>query len=228
MKKLYLALSQQQYLEKVYPVFQESKLHNFTVGTLIDLNKEEIEVIQVSAQDKQLQDVLNLIGERELIDALLYQDGKKCFVTQGWDFVPKYKNQSEQLTELQKRVVFENATEPPFKNEYHNEYKKGIYVDVVSGEPLFSSSDKFDSGCGWPAFSRPIEAHLISKYRDTSHRMIRDEVRTTHSDIHLGHVFEDGPKEQGGLRYCINSAALRFIPFEEMSEEGYGEYLVLF
>ncbi|MCR1949559.1 MULTISPECIES: peptide-methionine (R)-S-oxide reductase MsrB [Clostridium] len=132
------------------------------------------------------------------------------------------------LTELQYRVTQENGTEPPFMNEYNNHFEEGIYVDIVSLEPLFISTDKFNSGCGWPAFSKPIDRKLISEKVDKSHGMIRTEVRSKNSDSHLGHVFCDGPEELGGLRYCINSAALKFIPRKEMKEKGYGKYLALF
>lgn len=132
------------------------------------------------------------------------------------------------LTEVQYKVTQENATEAPFLNEYYDNFKEGIYVDVVSLEPLFISDSKFDSGCGWPAFSKPIDRKLISENIDRSHGMVRTEVRSKSSDSHLGHVFCDGPEELGGLRYCINSAALKFIPKEKMQEEGYEEYLSLF
>lgn len=116
------------------------------------------------------------------------------------------------------------ATEHPFTGEYDDFFEKGIYVDVVSGEPLFLSSDKYDSGCGWPAFAKPIEEEAITEKKDMSFGMIRTEVRSAKADSHLGHVFNDGPRQLGGLRYCINSVALRFIPYEEMDKEGYGEY----
>lgn len=132
------------------------------------------------------------------------------------------------LTEVQYRVTQENGTEPPFMNEYHNHFEEGIYVDIVSLEPLFVSTDKFNSGCGWPAFSKPIDRKLIEEKVDKSHGMIRTEVRSKDSDSHLGHVFCDGPEELGGLRYCINSAALKFIPRKEMKEKGYEKYLALF
>jgi peptide-methionine (R)-S-oxide reductase len=134
----------------------------------------------------------------------------------------------DKLTEIQYKVTQENGTEPPFSNEYFNNFKEGIYVDIVSLKPLFISTDKFESGCGWPAFSKPIDRNLINEKVDRSHGMIRTEVRSKSSDSHLGHVFCDGPEELGGLRYCINSAALRFIPKDRMKEEGYEEYLTLF
>lgn len=129
------------------------------------------------------------------------------------------------LSELQYKVTQEGATERPFDNEYNDHREKGIYVDIVSGEPLFSSTDKFDSGCGWPSFSKPISKGTVDYYRDKSLFRERTEVRSSHADSHLGHVFDDGPEELGGLRYCINSAALRFIPVEEMAAEGY-DYLI--
>lgn len=128
---------------------------------------------------------------------------------------------------MQYKVTQENGTEPPFQNEYYNEFREGIYVDVVSGEPLFVSTDKFESGCGWPSFSKPIDKRLIEERTDTSHGMLRTEVRGKGSDSHLGHVFDDGPEERGGLRYCINSAALRFVEKERMRGEGYEGYLGL-
>ncbi|MFU8793247.1 MAG: peptide-methionine (R)-S-oxide reductase MsrB [Acholeplasmataceae bacterium] len=132
----------------------------------------------------------------------------------------------ERLTPLQFHVTQENGTEPPFQNEFHDFKGEGIYVDIVSGEPLFSSKDKFDSGCGWPSFAKPIEK--LNTKMDKSYGMIRTEVRSNEADSHLGHLFTDGPRELGGLRYCINSAALRFIPKNELEKEGYGQYLELF
>jgi len=125
-------------------------------------------------------------------------------------------------------VTQQSGTEPPFANAFWDHDEPGIYVDVVSGEPLFSSLDKFQSGCGWPSFSRPLEAENVDERADTGHGMIRTEVRSSHADSHLGHVFDDGPRDKGGLRYCINSAALRFIPLEELESAGYGEYRKLF
>lgn len=129
------------------------------------------------------------------------------------------------LTPEQFHVTQESGTEMPGSGEYLGNKAPGIYVDIVSGEPLFASSDKYESGCGWPSFTRPIEPANVSELRDTSHGMIRTEVRSAHGDSHLGHVFPDGPRDRGGLRYCINSASLRFIHRDDMVEAGYGEYL---
>ena len=129
------------------------------------------------------------------------------------------------LSPEQFRVTQENATEPPGSGELLANHEPGIYVDIVSGEPLFASSAKFDSGCGWPSFTRPISTKAVNELKDTSHGMIRTEVRSVAGDSHLGHVFEDGPSDQGGLRYCINSASLRFVHRDDMAAEGYGAYL---
>ena len=129
------------------------------------------------------------------------------------------------LTPEQFRVTQQSATERPGTGALLHEKRAGIYVDIVSGEPLFASSDKFESGCGWPSFTKPIEPAHVQELRDATHGMIRTEVRSTHGDSHLGHVFTDGPRDRGGLRYCINSASLRFIPRERMEAEGYGAYL---
>ncbi|OEH92859.1 peptide-methionine (R)-S-oxide reductase MsrB [Bacillus solimangrovi] len=129
---------------------------------------------------------------------------------------------------MQYKVTQENGTEPPFQNEYYSHEQEGIYVDIVSGEALFSSKDKYDAGCGWPSFTQPIDKSQVTEHFDTSFGMRRTEVRSKEADSHLGHVFTDGPKPSGGLRYCINSAALRFIAKDDLEKEGYGEYITLF
>lgn len=132
------------------------------------------------------------------------------------------------LTPQQYHVTQESGTEPPFTGEYCDNHEPGIYVDIVSGEPLFASVDKFDSGSGWPSFTQPIDADSLVERRDRGHFMERVEVRSAHADSHLGHVFPDGPAEAGGLRYCINSASLRFIHRDDLKAQGYGQYLSLF
>jgi peptide-methionine (R)-S-oxide reductase len=132
------------------------------------------------------------------------------------------------LTPEQYQVTQEAATEPPFRNEFWDHKEAGIYVDVVSGEPLFASTKKYDSGCGWPSFTAPLEPANVVENSDLSFGWKRTEVRSTNADSHLGHVFDDGPVDQGGLRYCINSAALRFVPYDDLEKEGYGEYKSLF
>jgi len=141
---------------------------------------------------------------------------------------PSQEELKKTLTPEQFSVVCNAATEPPFQNAYWNNHAAGIYVDIASGEPLFSSTDKFDSGTGWPSFTRPIEPANVVERKDREFGMVRTEVRSKHGDSHLGHVFDDGPKDKGGLRFCINSASLRFIPVEKLEAEGYGRYLPLF
>jgi peptide-methionine (R)-S-oxide reductase len=145
--------------------------------------------------------------------------------------VPEYKKNAEALSRLspeQFQVTQHGGTERPFENAYWDHDEPGLYVDIVSGEPLFSSLDKFDSSCGWPSFTKPVEADNVEERSDGSHGMSRTEVRSIHGESHLGHVFDDGPADAGGLRYCINSASLRFIPLDELESEGYGSYLSLF
>lgn len=142
-----------------------------------------------------------------------------------------YRKTSEavsDLTHLQYEVTQEDGTEPPFRNAYWNNHEDGIYVDVVSGQPLFTSIDKFDSGTGWPSFTKPIDADAVTTRTDRKLFMTRTEARSTGADSHLGHVFDDGPRDAGGLRYCMNSAALRFVPADRLEEEGYGRYSSLF
>ena len=140
---------------------------------------------------------------------------------------PSDEELKARLTGMQYAVTQQKATEPAFRNEYDHEFREGIYCDITTGEPLFISADKYDSGCGWPAFSRPIDSALIAEHEDRSYGMVRTEVTAAGSGAHLGHVFNDGPASAGGLRYCINSASLRFIPKEDMEAEGYGDYLYL-
>lgn len=140
---------------------------------------------------------------------------------------PPYSKSPEALARLtpeQYRVTQQSGTERPFANDFWDHHEPGLYVDIVSGEPLFTSADKFDSGCGWPSFSKPVDAAHVVEHRDLTHGMVRTEVRSQHGDSHLGHVFPDGPRDRGGLRYCINSASLRFIPLSDLEAEGYGAY----
>ncbi len=153
--------------------------------------------------------------------------GRDAFRQKHWPEENDLPGWKKKLTPLQYHVTQEGGTEPPFQNEYWNETRPGIYVDIVSGEPLFSSLDKYDAGCGWPSFTRPLQREALEERVDRSHGMVRTEVRARRSGSHLGHVFNDGP-QPGGRRYCINSAALKFILLEEMEKEGYGRYLELF
>lgn len=134
----------------------------------------------------------------------------------------------KELTDIQYRVTQEDGTETPFDNEFDQHFEQGIYVDIVSGEPLFSSLDKFDAGCGWPAFAKTLQDKALQEKQDTRFGTVRTEVRSKEADSHLGHLFPDGPKELGGMRYCINSAALRFVPAVQLEEQGYAQYKVLF
>ncbi len=143
----------------------------------------------------------------------------------------KYAKTEEAISRLSPeefQVTQKNGTERPFENAYWDQDEPGLYVDIVSGEPLFSSLDKFDSSCGWPSFTKPVDPEHVEERVDSAYGMSRTEVRSLHGDSHLGHVFDDGPKEAGGLRYCINSASLRFIPLDELESEGYKDYLAIF
>ena len=136
----------------------------------------------------------------------------------------KKKIDPKKLTPLQRAVALESGTEPPFQNEYWDNHEKGLYVDILDGTALFTSEDKFDSGCGWPSFTKPVIETVILERSDYSHGMVRTEVRSQDSDAHLGHLFDDGPTDQGGLRYCINSASLKFIPYDQLDAMGYESY----
>lgn len=154
--------------------------------------------------------------------------GREDFIDKTWKPEIDKEELKKKLTPMQYHVTQENGTEPPFQNEYWDNTREGIYVDIITGNVLFSSKDQYDAGCGWPSFTKPVDPYRLTSKLDTSHAMIRTEIRSRESDAHLGHVFEDGPKDKGGLRYCINSAAMRFIPKEEMKEQGYEDYLYLF
>jgi peptide methionine sulfoxide reductase msrA/msrB len=160
--------------------------------------------------------------------AYRHGSGRDRFIENHWNSAKDKEALKKRLTNIQYEVTQNSATEPPFHNEFWNHKQEGMYVDIVSGIPLFSSLDKFDSSCGWPSFTKPLTADIVDEHVDRSHGMKRIEVRSSLADSHLGHVFEDGPAATGGLRYCINSAALRFIPKEDMEKAGLGSYLHLF
>jgi peptide-methionine (R)-S-oxide reductase len=170
-------------------------------------------------------------GTKTVLPAVVPSDAAASDARRGGIVSHDYSKTPEalsRLTDSQYRVTQEDGTEPAFRNEYWNNHEPGIYVDVVSGQPLFSSTDKYDSGTGWPSFTKPIVADAVRTETDRSLWMTRTEVRSTGADSHLGHVFDDGPADAGGQRYCMNSAALRFVPVSELEEQGYSEYRSLF
>lgn len=154
--------------------------------------------------------------------------GRDRFIKENWKDFGRDEQLKTTLTPIQYEVTQNDATELPFRNEFWDHTEDGIYVDIVSGEPLFSSTDKYDAGCGWPSFTKAINKDEVKENMDVSHNMVRTEVRSKTANSHLGHLFDDGPQDAGGLRYCINSAALRFVPKDDLEKEGYGEYAVLF
>lgn len=166
-------------------------------------------------------------GEKDIKEENLNESGALPMTKAPKNYA-KTDDAVNKLTEMQKYVTQHDGTERPFQNEYWDHHEDGIYVDVVTGEPLFSSKDKFDSGTGWPSFTKPLDPKFVKEHQDYKIGMARTQVRSSSGDSHLGHVFTDGPKDKGGLRYCINSASLRFIPVAKLEEEGYGEYKQLF
>lgn len=209
------------------PVIEKS-LHELAASTAGKIAIETGPLTNFYPAEEYHQDYLDKNPEGYChIDPSLFEMARNIRIIPPQSPRPADKELRATLTPLQYEVTQHAATEPPFANEYFDEFRPGIYVDVVTGEPLFLSADKFESGCGWPAFSRPIDDSLIVERRDLSHGMDRTEVSSRQGGSHLGHVFPDGPAHTGGLRYCINSASLRFIPLEYMEEAGYGQYIPL-
>ncbi len=209
------------------PVIEKS-LHELAASTAGKIAIETGPLTNFYPAEEYHQDYLDKNPEGYChIDPSLFEMARHIRIIPTQSPRPADKELRATLTPLQYEVTQHAATEPPFANEYFDEFRPGIYVDVVTGEPLFLSADKFESGCGWPAFSRPIDDSLIVERRDLSHGMDRTEVSSRKGGSHLGHVFPDGPAHTGGLRYCINSASLRFIPLEDMEEAGYSQYIPL-
>lgn len=200
------------------------------VRSLIDSKRDQYDK-EIAVEVEKLNNYVT--GEDYHQDYLVKNPTGYCHVDLSLAEEPLYKTYvkkadsvlKDELSEIQYEVTQNSGTERPFTSEYDNFEGRGIYVDITSGEPLFSSSDKYDAGCGWPSFTRPITSYTLDYQEDGSHGMNRVEVRSKAGDAHLGHVFEDGPSDEGGLRYCINGASLKFIPYEEMEESGYGQYM---
>lgn len=212
----------------------------YTNKVLLPLIQKEIQKMQQRYTDPIVTEVLPLKNfykaEEEHQKYLEKHPGGYCHITpdqlaqvqQEREYQKPSKEELEaKLTPLEYQVTQEDATERPFENKYDSNFRPGIYVDITTGQPLFVSTDKYDAGCGWPSFSKPIAQQVVEEKEDFTHGMARTEVRSKSGDAHLGHVFTDGPKEGGGLRYCINSASLNFIPLEEMEEKGYGDLIPL-
>ncbi|MBD3922644.1 peptide-methionine (S)-S-oxide reductase MsrA [Paenibacillus sp. PR3] len=215
--------------------------HNETQRQLAESSKQELETsgrfdrpivvsVEPAAPFYAAEDYHQDYHKKQPLRYKMYRkgSGRDAFITQHWKHREDEASLRKRLTPAQYEVTQNSATEPPFRNEFWDHKEAGLYVDIVSGEPLFSSLDKFDSGCGWPSFTKPLQATAVEEVLDVTHGMVRTEVRSQVADSHLGHVFEDGPRDLGGLRYCINSAALRFIPVGQLEAEGYGEYKKLF
>lgn len=203
----------------------EYKNHKIAIELLPLINYYKAEEYHQKYLDKNPDGYCH-IGKDKFDNASKAVDTTLTFQTKEY-IAPGRAELKEKLTDMQFNVTQNNGTEPPFRNEYWNNKKKGIYVDITTGEPLFSSKDKYDSGSGWPSFTKPIDITNLHENKDTSHGMIRTEVRSKKGNAHLGHVFNDGPADKGGMRYCINSASLKFIPKDEMQAQGYGHLLHL-